>query len=204
MVMFRHRLADKAIVWEPEMLTVVSKDVFSLEYLYVVLHEWLIEHGWCDRFDAKFRETYYEQRDFGGGPRELWIRWRMTRAPASRWMKDPLFTAELDFDMHALGVKPTEVVVKGRKLGADTGEMEVKCRIRLLYNKKYQGTNFLKNLIKYASKRMFKPRIDAHQKELYNELTELQEALKTYFMIETYLDEPQLERFHLTRSQENL
>ena len=202
-MLVRHRL-NGVEYWATPKMTIVSKDIFSLEYLYYMLHEWLVEHSWCDRSDKDFRETYYEQRDFGGGPREIWVRWRLKKESKNIRYKDALFSYELDIDMHALGVKPTDVVVKGKKLGGDTGEMEVNIQGRVIMNPKYFKTDLLKQIFKYIIKRPFKNRYDAHQTDLANELTRLQEAVKTYFQIETYLDERQLEQFHLSKSQENL
>ncbi len=204
MALITYRLNNKDAKPMPRMV-VVSKDVFSMEYLYFMLHEWLIEHKYCTRdSDSAFNETFYEQRDFGGGPREIFIRWRVTKESGNIRFKDPLYYYELDIDMHALGIKPTEVVVKGKKLGADTGEIEVSINARLVTNtKKYPGDTF-KKLIAFAKGRPMKSRYSAHKSDLINEMTELQEAVKGYFQIDTYLDEAALEKWYLTRTQENL
>ncbi|MEK6874422.1 MAG: hypothetical protein AABX52_01590 [Nanoarchaeota archaeon] len=201
----RHRF-DGMKFWQVPKMVVVSKDVFSMEYLYFMLHEWLIEHKYCTRDgDAKFRETYYEHRDFGGGPREIIVRWRFKKNSDNIKFKDPLFYYELDIDMHALGIKPTEIVVKGRKLGADTGEIEVTINARVVWAEKYwKQSDLMEKVFSYVIERPFKTRYLNHRIDLSAEVAELQEALKTYFQVETYLEEPQLERWHVSRTQENL
>ena len=69
---------------------------------------------------------------------------------------------------------------------------------------KFYKTDLMKKVFLYMLDRPFKRRLINHKIDLTNEMTELQEAVKTYFQLETYLEEPQTEQFHLTRTQENL
>jgi len=176
------------------------KDVFSMNYLYLLMHEWMIEEGYCTRADEEFAERMYLERITPGG-KEIWIRWRMQK-------KDPqgskLFRWDLDIDFHVLTLKDVEVMHKGQKFKADKGEVEVTCQANLVIDPEQEWENhwFLKHFKKLVIYRLLKNRLEWHRLNLWEEAYRLQEALKTYLKLETYLPEREGAEFWAKKTME--
>jgi len=205
MALIRHMLDTEDIVFhigdEFNGLLIVSREVFNLPYMYFLMHEWLIEHEYCPRTDWDFGEKYFMERDLGGtAGKEIRVRWR-----CEKQSRDKLFTFKLDINWWVLGLKETEVVVKGKKIKANTGEVEIKIWPRMIISPAFfQGRGelfkgFVKNVL---IKRLIRKKVLSIRKDLYEEAYQLQEALKTYLKIETYLEDPQLKKFYKLRTGE--
>jgi len=202
MVLIRHRYDSETVVkfiGDPNAgILILSREIFNFPYVYFLMHEWLIENGYATRADWEFGERFFMQRDTQGGS-ELRVRWRCTKPS-----RDKMFHFKMDVNWWALGVKETEVVVKGKKLKMNTGELEIKLFPRMVINPEFvkkEGwqTQFLK---KFFLKRVIKDKVERLRKELFDDSYRLQEALKTYLKIETYLEEPELKRFFRLRTGE--
>ena len=176
------------------------KDVFSLEDLYKLMHEWLVEEGWATRNDEDFPETYFLQKESHVAGKEVWFRWRLQKAP---WpAKYAFWRYVLDIDAHVLGLKPAELIWKGRKFKADKGEIEITVVASLVvdYGKAWEKTTWLKPLKRLWINRVVKRTKDMLKKALYDEAYRLREAITSYLKLESYL--PEREEFWPKRTLE--
>ena len=115
---------------------------------------------------------------------------------------DKLFYFECDINWHILGLSPTEVVVKDRKLKASKGETEMKYWMRLVLDQEYAKSFLFRNFGKFMLDRILRDRWESVRRDLIREGERFHEAMKTYFDIETYLEEPELHKFYATRGLE--
>lgn len=174
-------------------ISVLSKGMFSLAYFYEMAHEWFIENGWAGRLDSDFGETFFCQRD-SGKHSEIWARWQF-RKPSS----DVLFYYELDYQVHVLGLTSQETVVKGKKLKLDNGEIEIKFFPRVVINPLWEKARYFKGMQEwYFRRRLMGKKFEHVRRVLYEEAVRLQEALKSYFDLKTFLEIPESQRFYTT------
>ncbi|MBI4450406.1 hypothetical protein HY642_00390 [Candidatus Woesearchaeota archaeon] len=178
---------------------VTYKDVFSMSYFYLLMHEWLVDEGYATRSDEKFPETFYLQRENPQFGKELWIRWRLQKNP----MGSKLWRYDLDIDMHILGLKEVEVVSKGQKLKMDKGEVEVRVAANLVYDYEngFKNHPVLKDFRKAIFVWLLKKQFGQHKRGLISEAYRFQEALKTYLKLETYLPEREFAEFWAKRGE---
>jgi hypothetical protein len=168
--------------------TVSYKDIFALQNLYELLREWLIENGYATRDEEKFPEVFYLQRETPGG-REIQFRWRPVKQPL--WHTSKLFRYDLDIDCVVRGLKDVELAWKGQKIKAEKGLVEISVAAKLVldYETAWQKTPFFHSFKDLIINRFLKRKIDQAQKELVGDANSLQEAIKTYLKLETYLPE---------------
>lgn len=202
MTLIRHRYDTEEVVkyiGDPNAgILILSREVFNMAYAYFLMHEWLIENDYATRNDWEFPEKYFMQRDSPAGY-ELRVRWRCVKKKT----RDPLFHYKMDINWWALAVKDTEVVVKGKKLKMNTGELEIKLFPRMVLNPDYIKGPYARQFFKkFFLKRIIKKKVEALRKDLFDDAYRLQEALKTYLKIETYLEEPELKKFFTLRTGE--
>lgn len=162
------------------------KDVFHLSNLYLLMHEWLIEHGYATRTDRDFPEKYYLNKEgpmYGG--KEIWWRWRPDKYPLA---PNKLWRFDIDIDVHVLAMKDVEVIISGKKYKAQQGEVEVQVSANLVKDpEKILEKSALKDIKKMLYSRLWKQQFDMLEKQLYREAMEFRDAINTYLMIETYL-----------------
>lgn len=168
--------------------TVNYKDVFSLSYLYMLMHEWLCEQGWATRADEDFPEVQYLQKERPAG-REIWARWRLDKNPFPG-SNQKFWWYMLDIDIHVLTLKEVELVVKDKKLKADKGEVEVNVVANLIIDKEkeWDKNPWLKPFKEFFLKKFMLKKKEQLKKQLYNEAYDLQEAIKHYLKLETFTE----------------
>jgi len=120
------RVLGKAFLkWE-----LTLKDTFNWELLYKRLHEYLPEEKWKDLYQGKddFEILFYE-KDNGGGAISHDIWWRAWKTPKKDAGGRFKFYMKLDFK--TLLLKKTEVMIDGKKVTLDKGELGVNCWLYL-------------------------------------------------------------------------
>ncbi len=164
--------------------TINLKDIFHLDNLYLLMHEWLIEHGYATRDDASFPEKYYLHKESGAG-KEVWWRWRPQRFPLG---ENKLWRFDLDIDTHVLTLKDIEAVIAGKKYKAHQGEVEVNVVANLVRDpEKILEKSMFKDVKKMLYQRTWKQQREMLEKELYKEAFQFRDAINTFLKIETYL-----------------
>ncbi|MBW3018721.1 hypothetical protein KY329_00865 [Candidatus Woesearchaeota archaeon] len=179
------------------------KDVFDMKLLYLLAHEWLVDEGWAPRLDQEFPEIYYLHREVAGFGTENWIRWRCCKTPEGSKGGQPLFQFEMDTEFHVLGLQKTEMVMNGKKVKLDKGEVEIRINAGLVYDKSgfMEKSLLTRPFKKMWYKRVFKDRWISLKKELYHDSYRYREALNTYLQIEKIRSDVELGEFWRTRTE---
>jgi hypothetical protein len=166
--------------------TITYKDPFFLQNLYELLREWFIEQNYVKRDEERFPEIFYLQRETPGG-REVQFRWRFQKHPL--WHNSKLFRYDVDLDAVVRGLKDVELAWKGQKVKAERGQVEIQVSAKLVldYEGAWQKMPFFLSFRDLIINRFLKRKLDQANKELIGEANLLQEALKTYLKLETYL-----------------
>jgi hypothetical protein len=160
------------------------KDILHLDNFYLLMHEWLIEHGYASRKDEDFPEKYYLHKESPAG-KEVWWRWRPTRWPLGA---SKLWRLDLDIDVHVLTLKDVEAVVAGKKYKAHQGEVEVQVAANLVQDPEgVLEESMFKDVKKLLYGRTWKQQAEMLEKEFYREAMQLRDAINTFLTIETYL-----------------
>ena len=161
------------------------KDILHLDNLYLLMHEWLVEHGYASRDDSAFPEKYYLHKE-GGGGKEVWWRWRPNRWPLG--VKNKLWRFDLDIDVHVLTLKDVEAVIAGKKYKAHQGEVEIQVAANLIEDPEgVLEKSMFKDIKKLLYQRMWKQQAQMLEDEFYREALQFRDALNTFLTIETYL-----------------
>ena len=167
-------------------------DILHLKNLYMLLHEWLVEHDYGARNDADFPETYLLHRE-GPAGKEMWWRWRCSRDPLGenkRWRFD------LNVDVHVLTMKDVEVAIGGKKYKANQGEVEVQCSAVLVEDPEgLFKKGMFKDMQKLLYKRLWKQQYEQLKDDLRKEAFEFRDAAATFLTIETYLPKKEWPEF---------
>ena len=176
------------------------KDIFSLEYLYKRVHEWLIDEGYVKDGGGPggdyWMENLFLERDLGGGAKQLWIWWRTEKSPYST----PFFKFYMDVDFHVLGLLPYEIVVDGQKVKTNKGEVDMFVTIRMeldpgkQWNKNFiLGNKYIQN---FYVNRIYRRQIEAVENEAIRDAARLLGAVKQYFQMESWVPEYAGKPFH--------
>jgi hypothetical protein len=172
-----------------EKVRIKHKDKFNMKYLYMMCHEWFIEHGWGSSSDSDWPEKLYLHRFNQKGGEEVWIWWRFYKDINN------LIRFDFDVDWHIVGMENAEIIKNGKKFKGNTGDCEVNIYTKILfdpYNKIGEGP--FKNFKELLYERIYYKTFLRHKKELYEETFKFKQVLKTYFNLPTYM--PDIEGHH--------
>jgi hypothetical protein len=178
-----------------------------LKSLYVMLHEWFIEERWVEgdkaRNDADWPEPYYFLKETQRG-KEHWIWWRFAKAPAiGEGASDTnnYYRYVLDIFWHIMGVKDIEVMKQGQKFKTNFINLEIVLQSYLELDwmheigQGWRDKPFLKGINEVFHKRIFKKELDKQKHNLYRETYRLQEVIKTFLGMKSYMPEPAGQQF---------
>lgn len=201
MASIHHRHEGKQLIGPITQYTVNFKDVFHLDNLYVLMHEWLVENEYATRDDSKFPEVFYLSKQ-GPAGKEIWWRWRPTKLPLGE--KNPFWQFALDVDAHVLGLKDVEAVLEGKKYAAHKGEVEINvvANVVLDYKKALEKHPLLKPFKKILLERTWKPTLDRLKKDLYADAHKFRDAINVYLKLETYLGGKEMPEYYPKRVPE--
>jgi len=182
-------------------------DVFHLKNLYVMMHEFLEDEGWYGDAGAlenpsashrdieKFYMERYHSKSIHRGGMELWVWWRLKKAPFGKG--HPYYSFEMDIDFHGMYMQKVEVMHQGKKLNVDKGELEIFFRpkiVRKKDGKSWEHHWFLKYFQDIYEKRIISADLDKMEKELWREAYKLQGVVKAYLNLRNFIPVP--EPFH--------
>jgi len=197
-------------VKEIEEMRVKYKDVFHLKNLYIMLHEYLYEEGWYGTPKAEkqgeryismahlnIEKLYLEkfcQTGLHSGGKEMWVWWRLQKAPDTKF--NAYFKYRLDMDFHMVYLQNREVMHQGKKMKVQWGEIEIFIRpwIEGDINGQWEKHWFLKHMQALYEERLLIQEMDKREKELWREAYRLQGVIKRYFNMRTFIPVP--EPFH--------
>ncbi|MFC1769313.1 hypothetical protein ACFLZX_06145 [Nanoarchaeota archaeon] len=175
------------------------KDVFHMKNLYVMLHEYLLDEGFVDTTGDhnEIEKLYMEktiQKGIHGGGKEMWIWWRLIKKPEGKY--SGFFRHHLDIDFHLMYGKDTELLHQGKKIKANSGELEIFFRpwIEADSQGKWHGHWFLKHALPLYIERIMSHDLDKREKELWREAYRVQGQVKKYLDLRQFI--PVAEPFH--------
>jgi len=175
---------DGLKVHEVTWYTLNRKDIIQLWDVYILMHEWLIEHDYASREDKSFPEVYMMHKDLPAG-KEMWWRWRPSRYPLGP--NNDRYRFDLNLDCHVLLLKEVEAVIAGKKIKTYQGEFELQCRAMLVEDP--AGTfekSFLKDFKKLLYGRVWKQQFEMLRDDLRKDSFLLRDAVAQFLQIETY------------------
>jgi hypothetical protein len=166
-----------------KLMRVSYRDLMDVKAFYVLMHEWFVDNGFCDRTDEAFPEVRYVHRDFGTS-KQVWWSWRFRKdSPYNK----TFFEWRIDLDVHILGWTKVETVIGGKKASVDKAEVEVFIIPRFFLLKEKWENAGLGIFSDFLQKVWYKNMISKEKKQFENMTLRLQEAIKTYFKLPTYL-----------------
>lgn len=175
--------------------TINYKDVFDLKYLYMIMHEWLIENSFASRDDSKFGETFYLQRNKPAG-RDLLIRWRLvSKTP----MGSNIWEYHLDIDWLVLLLNKVELIKNGKKVKAEKGEVQIDVSAKLVIKDKgilgKSKETFNGKLKDWLISSLYKKNYEVHQMKLAGDANKLRDTINQYLGIQATGSTPQMGEF---------
>jgi hypothetical protein len=181
----KHRYTGVEYIRITDFTVTFKKEIFKLDELYKVMHEWLIENGYATRADEKFPEKYFLHKVSQAG-KEVWVRWRLKKEPPGGvgfWRFD------LDVDMHVMGLQDVEVVVGNKKVKANKGEVEVQVAASLILDAEGEWSKnaLLKPFRKFFFNRVVSKKLDMMKKKIYTEAFEFRDIINNYLKMETFI-----------------
>lgn len=171
------------------------RDQCNLKNLYIMLHEWFVEEGYTPRSDKEWPEPFYLLRD---GPRgkEHWLWWRFKKIPDDG--NNHYYRYLIDIFWHVNNTKDIEVIHNGQKFKTNDTDLEIDIRsayemdfeyVDSMGKKGWRAHWFLKHIHHMFAFRIFKGENEIHRIHLYRETYRLQEAIKTFLKMRTYMSE---------------
>lgn len=182
----------------------VYKGDFDFEIFYKRLHDWFRYYDWVANTatkegNAERSEILYRQNDLGNGLSEHHIWWRLKKSPP----EGDDFLYEINVNIQTIAISKKEIVFKGKKIKADSGEISVDVACKLIFlpekdtkNEKSSWSKPMwKNMLKLY-KRLKKDQIEMAWKKMYTEIYKLKAHIKRYLNLRQFAQLPETELFH--------
>ncbi len=174
-------------------MEITYKEIFSMKFLYTVIHEWLMLNNYADAMGEpmhQFIEVMYFERRLD--VRELRIWWRAYKQPVA----GSYYRYRLRIDYRIINMVNVEVVRNGRKMKVQDGEVtiEIHPTLELDYESRWEKHPILKWVEEIYRTRLIYKRIEEHKRELYKEAYRLHGFIKKYLELKTFA--PEIETFH--------
>jgi len=193
------------VVREIPTFSVKYKDVFSLQNLYVTMHELLLEEGWKgfegaeedllahSDIETLYSENVYQHGIHHGG-KELWIWWRAQKHHEGRY--SAYFLNILDLDWHVVALQEREIAHEGKKMRTNWGELEIFFKAKIISDLDHKWKNhwFLKHVQHLYEERLKHADIEKREKDLWRDVYRIQSKVKAYLNLKTWMPTPEL--FH--------
>ncbi len=159
------------------------KDTFNLKGLYVRIHDFLKDEEWKDMFAGRDDyEVFYNELFNDNGTMEHTIWWRAYNSPHNDARGNLKFYLKLD--MVTRMMKKTEVMIQGRKVELDSGELKITCSIfidRESVDKDVWDNHFiLKHFKNHFWNRTNKGVYSSAKKEAYAASRDLYKVIQVY------------------------
>jgi len=179
------------------------RDIFNMQQLYNLMHEWVKENQWMDTqddFEGDAHESFYYDKTDLYGNKEIWIWWRLWQFSDGESVdtSNSFYRWRMDIDIHAVHMKETEIMHQGKKLKTDSGEVEIKiwAWIEMDYKGEWSKHPILKFFLDVFNLRIFESELDKHKHELYRVAFNFQNYIKKYLRLRTWLPQYDRQEFH--------
>ncbi len=174
---FDDELAIKVAKTEIEIV-----DVFSLNDLYLKMHDWLTYFGFKDVQDDNGNfETRYWEKTYLDGAKDIRIWWRVYKKI------NDFFTYFMKIDMRGVRMQKKEVNFKGTRIKADQGNFVVIIEAWLFVDpeKKFRNNSLIKLFWPFFYRFQYKKQIDMHEDMLLDIFNNFKERIKRFLELNT-------------------
>jgi hypothetical protein len=178
-------------------LEIIYREVFVYKYLYIMMHEWLMEYGWKDEsgdLSHKYIEEMYLERrlPLQGGIIEKEYRawWRALKNLAGssyyRW--------RMNIYMSLIYMRDVEIVHEGQKIKAQRGEITIRIDpvIEVDYQNKWEKHPILKHVHKFFINNIFNKELEGNKKGLYRDAYRFHGVIKNFLEQRYFVPEERL------------
>lgn len=159
---------------------VKTTNVFQMKWLYVYMHDWLIENNYAGTGDVNFPELQILERRTQNHGNETWIWWRPTKVIEG----NKFWRRVINIDFHGVGMRQVEIMYKGKKIKADKGKFELLCQAKLevdvggQWRKSWMGPFF-----ELFWKRIFRKEINMYRREVQGDLKTIMDIGRTFHQL---------------------
>ncbi|RMF54701.1 hypothetical protein D6745_04435 [Candidatus Woesearchaeota archaeon] len=194
------KVISPAEVIEAARWEIINKNVFTAEWAYKTIYNWLVEEEFVDEemgSGDKYEVMYYEKRE-PGNIKEVWFWWRAELIPKN----NSYYKYRLIIDGHFLGLKELEIMHEGQKVKTNHSELTLRCKADLVldYLGKWKKNWFLKTFDDVFRKRIYYNDILKYKRDLYNRAYRLQAEMKQFLKLNEHVIHPTF--FHHKRGFE--
>lgn len=166
------------------------EDVFHLKNLYKRCYDWFAMWNYKSMEGDDYPESLYYERVTPSGAQEHHIWWRFEKI-INEYVK-----YYIKFDIQTLNSSSVEVMHKGKK--AKTNKSDIIFRVQgwvmLDYKDEWANHWLLKHFDRWYVMRWYREKREAHKKQLWFEVYNLEDMIKQYLKLHTTFDLP--ESFH--------
>ena len=164
-------------------ITFKYDEVLSLKELYKFAREWMVINGYMSPISG-YDEKYYMEKVDQSGAKEIWVWWR-----TSRVNKQNVYVKFfLNVDFHIMGLREVEVTVRGQKVKANKGEVEIMVNAYAELDHKFPLAkhSFIAPFLARFNRTVYKPQIEFQLGVLKKEATGLVEELKRFLELKPF------------------
>ena len=165
-------------------VTLKFEEALSMKEFYKFLHEWLVINGYCSPPFDGYIEKYYLEKIDQSNSKEIWFWWRTSRIPKD----SPYFKFFLNVDVHVMGLKDAEVTIRGQKVKANKGEVEIMLNawLEVDYKFNYEKNPFVAPFLGRFKRLIYRRDIIQNAGIVKREATGLIEDLKKWFELKPF------------------
>lgn len=163
------------------------KDLFSFSELYTIMFIWLKNEGWKDKVtgdDVEFMEELYLEKTGATGAKDHMIYWEIEKP-----ISGDFFKYSMSISIKTTYLNPTELMLNGKKVKADIGEVGIKIVARLHpdYKAKWVNNPLLGSFYGWMETTVFKNEFAVHKAKVYKQLYGFQAEIKRYLKLKQFM-----------------
>lgn len=180
-------------------MEVVYKEMWSMQPLYRMVRQWLMENEYSDdkgdtTMESSMEILYWWREGTHINPheKELRIWWRAQKRPVPVGTSGSRFYLHhMDIDWNVINLVDKEIMREGKKEKVQAGELRIllKPYIEVADIDKVPIIGLFKNWI-YT--RLIKKNLEEHRKILYQDVYRLQGTIKKYLELKSFLPKEEL------------
>jgi|GEM_PF-4655832 len=163
------------------------KDLFDFKELYMTMFIWLKNEGWKDKTtgeDLEYMEEFYLEKTGPTGAKDHIIYWEAEKIASD------YFKYSLSIAITTIYLNPTELMLNGKKVKADVGEIGIKITAKLHpdYNGAWVNSTFLGPFHDtWLVPTVLKNEYSVHKAKIYKQLYGFQAEIKRYLKLKQFM-----------------
>lgn len=162
------------------------KDVFDFKELYNIMFVWLKNEGWKDKTtgeDIEYMEEFYLEKTGPTGAKDHIIYWEAEKIASD------FFKYSLSVGITTTYLNPTELMLNGRKVNANIGEVGIKITAKLHpdYKGDWVNSMLLGPFFSWMESTVLKNEYSVHKAKIYKQLYGFQAEIKRYLKLKQFM-----------------